>query len=148
MEHQTNNRSEFVKKILEAIEKDLFEMKEKEKIVFEKYCYEIIRNDIILQKLKFTKINKIDVFIRFHVSAIDSENLDFLNLLICYNTKKAISRDIVYEIYNKKWLNGKRLKFILNHGDMFKISSRLIRRLLKDENLKLLDRIFEHLKFF
>ncbi|KAL6598127.1 hypothetical protein U3516DRAFT_481169, partial [Neocallimastix sp. 'constans'] len=58
-------------------------------------------------------------------------------------------KDTLLEIHTRKQLTSERLKFILkNDYDDLKVSSILIKQLIKDNNVQLLDVIFNNLKYY
>jgi len=89
---------------------------------------------------------KIDSFKSF-ISVIDNKNIHEIE-----NFSKNINKndnDIIYELYNKNILTVVRLQFTMEYCTYYlNISSNLIKRLMKDENVSLLDIIFSKLKFY
>ena len=80
------------------------------------------------------------------INAIDNKNIDEIEKLSKkINKNKKI--DIIFEIYDNKLLTSERLHFIMNYcNKYFNISSNLMKKLIKDKNVDLLDIIFNHLK--
>jgi len=106
----------------------------------------IIKNEEILSINKLKAFSEKDIYIGLYVSAIDSKDINALNNLIDIFHKE---KDIIYGIYERKLLTSERLQFIVeNEIDNFRISSKLIRTLLRDNNVDLLDIIFGKFKFF
>eukprot|EP00833_Pecoramyces_ruminatium_P003345 jgi/Orpsp1_1/1177377/evm.model.c7180000061226.1 len=88
--------------------------------------------------------NLIDSIAQF----IDNENFEKIKILINYNNN-INKKDIVLELYNKYLLTPKKLQFITEKCTKYiNISSNLIKILLKNNNIKLLDIIFNFNKFF
>jgi len=86
--------------------------------------------------------------IKSYIYFIDSQNIKEIEILN-KNINKNNKNDIIFEIYNNKLLTSKRLKFLMNYCiKYFNISSNLIKKLMKDEEVNLLDIIFSNLKFF
>ncbi|KAL6628014.1 ankyrin repeat-containing domain protein [Neocallimastix sp. 'constans'] len=82
-----------------------------------------------------------------YVKAIDDKNIDEIKFL--QNNNSIKSKDIVFELYNKDLLTSERLHNIVEIDYKYlKVTSYLIKQLLKDDNLKLLDIIFNNFKFF
>jgi len=85
------------------------------------------------------------------IKAIDDENVNEIKLLTHNNDNEFIKnkRDIIYELYDKKELSEKRLKFIIEKCSKYlDISSPLIKRLIKEDNYQLFSIIYENLNFF
>jgi len=79
------------------------------------------------------------------IRAIDHKSIDEIKNL----KKNNIFKDIILEIYKNNLLTEERLKYIVkNSYEYFNVSSALIKKLLKDDNLKLLDIIFDNILFF
>ncbi|KAG4102796.1 hypothetical protein H8356DRAFT_1032313, partial [Neocallimastix lanati (nom. inval.)] len=93
-------------------------------------------------------------FIVYCVRAIDAKNTNKIKYLInTINKKKSIIHnnkvDIILEIYNNNSLTTERLQFIIEScNDFLKVSSDLTKKLIKDDNIILLDVIFKQFKFF
>jgi len=82
-----------------------------------------------------------------YVSAIDNKNISELEKIVTHN--KNEKRDIIFEMYNNNLLTIERLKFIMeNCTKYFNISSNLIKMLMRDENVTLLDIIFDNINFY
>ena len=66
------------------------------------------------------------------------------------NTHIKINKiDIIFEMYNNKLLTLERLEFIVeNCTNYLNISSRLVKRLMKNNEVTFLDVIFSNLRFF
>jgi len=90
----------------------------------------------------------------FVINVIDNKNINEIEKLKNYFTKnnkndKNNTNDIIFELYNNKLLTTERLQFIMkNCSKYFEISSNLIKKLIKDEKVDLLDIIFSHLYFY
>ena len=64
-------------------------------------------------------------------------------------SKDINKTDIVLELYNNDLLISEHLQFIIEYCNKYlNISSDFINKLIKDENVTLLDIIFSHLKFY
>ena len=82
------------------------------------------------------------------VNAIDTKNINNIEKL-SKEINKNSKNDVIFELYNNKLLTSERLQFLMNEFlKYFNISSNLIKTLIKDENVSLLDIIFSHLKFY
>jgi len=88
--------------------------------------------------------------IKSYLNAIDRKNKEKIKILYNENFKNNIENDIAYEMYNENKLNCERLQFIINNCTAyFNISFSLINKLMKDNNIELLEILFKnHLKFF
>ena len=85
------------------------------------------------------------------IDAIDSNDIHKIENLIKNSNKnnKNDINDIIIELYNNNFLTVDRLQFIMKYCTKYlNISSNLIKRLVKEENIKLLDIIFNSLKFY
>jgi len=84
------------------------------------------------------------------LNAIDYKNITVIKQLTIKGDENKIENDIVYEIYSNNQLSKERLLFIIeNCTSYLNIFSRLIAKLMKDNNTSLLEPIFErHLKFY
>ncbi|KAL6636217.1 ankyrin repeat-containing domain protein [Neocallimastix sp. 'constans'] len=82
--------------------------------------------------------------INSYIKAIDNGNVDEIKLI---QNNESVN-DIVYEIYKKGLLTTERLQFIVKNDNIFKVTSSLLKQLLKDNKLRLLDIIFNNFKFF
>jgi len=83
------------------------------------------------------------------LEAIDAKNIEKIKLLTKDIKESNKNLDIVFEIYNNRLLTFERLKFIIKNCFSFlKISTTLIKKLLEDDNIELLDIIFNTFKFF
>jgi len=119
------------------------------------------------EKIRNFIINYIeDLYIYTFAKAIDDKNIDAINdiLIKSTNHKKEIilklynkniyvssnhKKEIVLKLYNKNLLTSESLQFIIdNYIDDITISSTLIKKLIKDNNLKLLEIIFKKFKFY
>ena len=85
-----------------------------------------------------------------YMNGIDYKNITEIKQLTIKGDENKIEKDIVYEIYSNNQLSKERLLFIIeNCTSYLNISSRLITKLMKDNNKSLLEPIFErHLKFY
>jgi len=82
------------------------------------------------------------------IEATDNKNINDIEKLT-KDFNKNNKSDIIFELYNNKLLTSERLQFIMKKcTKYFDISSNLINKLMKDENVSLLDIIFSHLKFY
>eukprot|EP00833_Pecoramyces_ruminatium_P017644 jgi/Orpsp1_1/1191676/evm.model.d7180000087723.1 len=91
-------------------------------------------------------MNKINI--NSYVSAIDNEDINRIKQLNSINIKKN-NKDIIFEMYNKKLLTLERLQFIMKNCIKYiEISSNLIKRLIGDKNIYLLNVIFNNLKYY
>jgi len=81
-----------------------------------------------------------------YLEAIDNKDISKIkNLNISKNNKK----DVILELYNKECLTVERLQFIVEHCcEDLGVSTFLIKRLLQDNNVELLDVIFNQFYFF
>jgi len=82
--------------------------------------------------------------------AIDNKNKNEIRILFNEKNKNNIEKDIVFEMYNKNYLNPERLRFIIENCKSYvNISSSLIKKLMENNSKELLETIFiYHLKFF
>eukprot|EP00833_Pecoramyces_ruminatium_P017458 jgi/Orpsp1_1/1191490/evm.model.d7180000086292.1 len=81
------------------------------------------------------------------VNAIDSKDVNEIKKKIVSFNNKTI--DIILEIYNKNCLTHERLKFIVEKCNKFiSISSPLIEKLIKANDINLLNIILKNFKFF
>ena len=65
------------------------------------------------------------------------------------SSNKDNKKDIIFEMYKNDLLTSERLQFIMeNCAKYFDISSNLIKKLMNDKKVALLDIIFSHLKFY
>jgi len=79
------------------------------------------------------------------IQSIDSKNIKEVENLI----RNSVDKDFILEIYDNALLISERLRFILeNCSKCVKISVTLIKKLLKDNNIELLDIVFNSIKFF
>jgi len=86
--------------------------------------------------------------INSYISIIDSQNINEIDIL-SNNININNEKDIIFELYNNKLLTSERLQFIMKYcNKYFNISSTLIKRLMKDKNVSLLDIIFSYFKFY
>ena len=90
-----------------------------------------------------------DIFINNCLKVIDNKNKNEINILIekynIYNINEE-NNDIAFEMYNRNQLNSERLQFIIeNCMDYLKISSKLMEKLMENDQKKLLDIIFKNL---
>jgi len=94
--------------------------------------------------------NESQSLIQPYLNAIDYKNITVIKQLTIKGDENKIENDIVYEIYSNNQLSKERLLFIIeNCTSYLNISSRLIAKLMKDNNTSLLEPIFErHLKFY
>eukprot|EP00833_Pecoramyces_ruminatium_P007802 jgi/Orpsp1_1/1181834/evm.model.c7180000078802.1 len=97
---------------------------------------------------KFNSNNSKDTsLIEKYLKAIDKGKIDKIKDLL--NKNKNIKQDIVLEIYNKNLLTYKRLNFIIkNCSNDLNISYSLIKSIIKDDNIVLLDLLFDNFKFY
>jgi len=97
-----------------------------------------------------TKKNDNGNLIQLYLSAIDNKDKEKIKILYNENNNNNIENDIILEIYNKKKLNSEKLEFILENCTAYlNISSSFLKKLIKDNNKKLLEILFEkHFKFF
>ena len=85
-----------------------------------------------------------DIPVNSYVEAIDHNDVELLKKLINNNNK-----DIVLEIYNKGLLYPPRLKIIIEkYRDYLYISNLLLKKLMKNNDIFLLNIIFKSLKFY
>jgi len=97
-----------------------------------------------LKDFKNESFNNIDSYKAF-VKVLDSKNsveIEKLN----HNINK---NDIVFELYDNNLLTNERLQYIMNYcTKYFSITSKWIKKLIKNENVNLLDIIFSHFNFY
>jgi len=85
---------------------------------------------------------------KFVIDLIDNRNIDEIKKL-SKNIFKDYKNDLILELYCNNLLTFERLQFIMKYFTSdSNISSNLIKRLIKDENVNLLDTIFTYLKFY
>jgi len=102
-----------------------------------------------LYKNRLKTYKNIDFPIESYIKAIDIKNIKILKSLINTNDNNLNKIDIVLEIFNQNLLTRKRLNFIIeNCTECLYISSSLIKKLIKEDNTRLLDIIFSHIRFF
>jgi len=88
------------------------------------------------------------MFIKEVIVAIDSKDIGEIRKLI-RNINKINKNDIILELYNNNFLTVERFQFIMKECTKYlNISSNLVKRLIKDRNVNLLDIIFSHFKFY
>ena len=79
------------------------------------------------------------------ISAIDNKDINEMKNL----SKNINKNDIIFELNNKNFLTSERLQFIMdNCASFLSISSNLIKQLIKDKNVTLLDIIFKRFRFY
>ena len=101
----------------------------------------------VVKKRKLRKSNKKSFNIDSFIFLIDNENIGEVKKLI--NNIKNNENDILFEMYKNNLLTIERLQFIMKYCTKYlNISSKLIKKLIKDRNATLLDVIFSHLKFY
>eukprot|EP00833_Pecoramyces_ruminatium_P016083 jgi/Orpsp1_1/1190115/evm.model.d7180000076654.2 len=106
-----------------------------------------IRNKKILNKANdFEKLNEQDINICLYIAAIDLQNLEAIKIL---ENEKTDKEDIISEIFNRGFLNPDRIQFItkIDTGSL-RVSSTLIKNLIKNKKGFILDVIFETFKFY
>ena len=82
------------------------------------------------------------------IYAIDNKDIRQIENL-CKNSNRNNEVDIPFEIYKHKCLTFDRTNFIVSNCNPFlHFSSPLIKKLLEDQKIILLDVIFDHLNFF
>ncbi|KAG4083869.1 ankyrin [Neocallimastix lanati (nom. inval.)] len=111
-----------------------------------------------MKRIKFINdYNYNDVYadITLYVNAIDKKDINEIkklsNQAIIENSSfsKNNKKDILYEMYDKKLLTIERLKFIVYRCTKYiTISSLLMKRLIKEDNIQLLNILFKTFKFF
>jgi len=90
-----------------------------------------------------------NTLIDLYLNAIDNKNVHEIEHLFTENNEERRNNDIVLELYDKKFLTSERLQFIAeNCSKYLKISSSLIKKLLKEDNITLLDIVFSHIKIY
>eukprot|EP00833_Pecoramyces_ruminatium_P015503 jgi/Orpsp1_1/1189535/evm.model.d7180000072697.1 len=147
MKYINNKFFENENKIIEII-KNTFGIKQENKILIDKYFCDTIKNHELFNTINIEQINKEDLYIRLFAYAIDDFNLDLLDYLISINIKKK-ARNIIFDLYKKNYLNSDGLEFILYYrNNSIYISSYLIKILIQQDNIKLLDILFKYSKFF
>ena len=83
-----------------------------------------------------------------YVSAIDNEDIKEIEEL-SRRIIKSNKDDVIFEMYNKELLTADRLDFIMKNCTKYlNISSNLIKCLLRNREVNLLDIIFSHYKFY
>jgi len=86
-----------------------------------------------------------------YIKAIDTKNVEEIKSLIINNSNNTNNNeDILYKLYDKNLLTFERLNFLTdNYGvSNINLSSTLIKRLIKDDNVELLSIIIESYYFF
>ena len=111
-----------------------------------------------MKRIKFINdYNYNDVYadITLYVNTIDKKDINEIkklsNQAIIENSSfgKNNKKDILYEMYDKKLLTIERLKFIVYRCTKYiTISSLLMKRLIKEDNIQLLNILFKTFKFF
>jgi len=90
-----------------------------------------------------------DQLIQSYLIAIDNRNKDEVEFLFNKANEYNIKKDIVFEMYNRYQLNSKRLEFIMEQCTAYlNISSKLVKKLMKNNYKQLLEIIFNHFNFF
>ena len=95
-------------------------------------------------------MGNLEDLIQLYLVAIDNKNKNKVENIYNINKEYTEENDIVFEMYNNKLLNTERLQYIINNcRNYLNISSSLVKKLMKTNNDKLLDIIFEYgMKFF
>jgi len=115
------------------------------------------RKKSIKKKLKISPLNVINrvinsnhIVIPLFLTAIDNKNKEKVKTIYNKNNKNNIEKDIIYVIYNENKLNSERFQFVIeNCTDFLKISSSLIKKLIKDNNEELLEILFKnYIRFY
>jgi len=77
-------------------------------------------------------------------------NIDnYIKMIDNKNIEKIIRNNIVLELYNNELLTTERLQFIITNANNYtKFSTNLIKKLLEDNKVELLDIIFNNFKIF
>jgi len=100
-------------------------------------------NDFEIKKIvKKRKINKKPNLIPFSKSFVDVINRKNIKKIenFCKTFNKTYKNDPIFELYNNKLLTTERLQFIMKDcTKYFSISSNLIKKLIKEEEISLLD---------
>ena len=97
------------------------------------------------KKRKLNNLNKKQFNVVF---LLDSKNITEIKNS-SNNINKNNKIDIISKMYNNNLLTIERLQFIMKYCiNYFNISSDLIKKLLKDEKVTLLDVIFSNFKFY
>jgi len=88
--------------------------------------------------------------IKLYLHTIDDKNKNMVESIFNENKEQSNEIDIIYEMYNNNELSIVRLLFIIDSCTAyFTISSSLIKKLMKDDTLELLEILFKnHLKIF
>ena len=90
-----------------------------------------------------------DQLIQSYLIAIDNRNKDEVEFLFNKANEYNIKKDIVFKMYNRYQLNSKRLEFIMKQCTAYlNISSKLVKKLMKNNYKQLLEIIFNHFNFF
>jgi len=116
-------------------------------------CRNITTGDFGMLPLSFLEIDetreKDDILINSYLTAIDNKDKNKVEILSNENKKHNIKKDIVYEMYNENKLDSERFQFILENCTAYlNISSSLIGKLMKYNNIKLLELFFKKFNFF
>ena len=83
------------------------------------------------------------------MTAIDNKNKEKVKDLYKENIKNNIEEDIVYEMYKNRKLNSERFQFIIdNCTDYLNISSFFVKEPIFEDDIELLEVLFNNLKFF
>lgn len=91
--------------------------------------------------------NNINI-INSYITAINEKNVNEIKILTNNNNNNN-NLDIVLEIYKSNLLTSEGLQFIMEKCSSYlNISNTLLKSLLKDNNLPLVDIVFENLKFY
>ena len=97
----------------------------------EKNLIEIF-NNVLNKNYCIDGLKEKDFLVILCTAEIDVRNLNVIKYL--KRCDDFIKFDIVYEIYHKKLLNEKRLLFIIKNENDFKITDKLIKSLIVDDN--------------
>ena len=89
--------------------------------------------------------------IKSYESTIDDKDINKIEELI--KSENNNENDIIFEMYNSSSLTPERLQFLMEkcskyYNKHFNVSSALIKRLIKDNQVSLLDIIFSHIKIY
>jgi len=116
-------------------------------LVDPEFCKKIEKHEIF-QEVNVEHLSKEDLYIGLNVFAIDQKNLEFLEYLFNNDIIKK-NGHLISEIHKRKYLTMERLKFLLeNKKNVIRIPSSLIKCLINEKRIDLLNILFKYSKFF
>ncbi|OUM70310.1 hypothetical protein PIROE2DRAFT_1440 [Piromyces sp. E2] len=134
-------------KISEII-KLIFNSDDRKRFIVDPDFYFKIENHFLFKRVNLDRISKNEIYVRLYAYAIDTQDLCFLNQLR-YCDGRRNHRDILLEITKINYITPENLEFILEKKhNSIKVSSALIRCLMRRNKVELLNTLFKYSKFF